>query len=62
MEKDLNCNITYHDVEIFDSRRSQAVVQGLVDNFTLSSMDLIIGPAASSNVKIVAEQVTAPDG
>lgn len=45
------------DVEVFDSRRSQSVVQGLVDNFTLSSMDLIIGPAASSNVRIVAEQV-----
>ncbi|MFK7946913.1 MAG: ABC transporter substrate-binding protein [Saprospiraceae bacterium] len=45
------------DVEVFDSRRSQGVVQGLVDNFTLNSMDLIIGPGASSNVRIVAEQV-----
>jgi ABC-type branched-subunit amino acid transport system substrate-binding protein len=45
------------DVEVFDTRRSQGVVQGLVDNYTLSSMDLIIGPAASSNVRIVAEQV-----
>lgn len=45
------------DVEIFDSRRSSAVVQGLVDNFTLSKMDLIIGPAASNNVRIVAEGV-----
>lgn len=45
------------DVEVFDSRRSEAVVQGLVDNFTLSSMDLIIGPASTENVEIVAEQV-----
>lgn len=45
------------DVEVFDTRRSEGVVQGLVDNYTLSSMDLIIGPAASSNIKIVAEQV-----
>lgn len=45
------------DVEVFDSRRSEAIVQGLVDNFTLSSMDLIIGPASTENVEIVAEQV-----
>jgi hypothetical protein len=45
------------DVEVFDSRRSEAIVQGLIDNFTLSSMDLIIGPASTENVEIVAEQI-----
>jgi len=45
------------DVEVFDSRRSEGIIQGLVDNFTLSSMDLIIGPASTENVEIVAEQV-----
>lgn len=45
------------DVEIFDSRRNDAIIQGLVDNYTLSKMDLIIGPASSKNVRIVAESV-----
>ncbi|MFT5833974.1 MAG: ABC-type branched-subunit amino acid transport system substrate-binding protein [Cognaticolwellia sp.] len=49
------------DVEVFDSRRSQGVVQGLVDNYSLSAMDLIIGPAASDNVRIVAEKVAKKD-
>ncbi len=46
------------DVEVFDSRRSTAVVQGLVDNYTLGKMDLIIGPAASENVQLVSEAVS----
>lgn len=45
------------DVSVFDSRRSEGVIQGLIDNYTLNSMDLIIGPASSSNVELVAEQV-----
>jgi hypothetical protein len=45
------------DIEIFDTRRSSAVVQALVDNYTLAGMDLIIGPVSSENVGIVANQV-----
>ncbi len=45
------------DVEVFDTRRSSAIVNGLVDNFTLASMDLIIGPVSSENVGIVANEV-----
>jgi ABC-type branched-subunit amino acid transport system substrate-binding protein len=45
------------DVEVYDTKRNTAIVQGLVDNFTLNKMDLIIGPATAENVTIVAEQV-----
>ena len=45
------------DVEVLDSRRSEGVVQGLIDNYTLNSMDLILGPTSTSNVQLVAEQV-----
>lgn len=42
------------DVSIFDTKRSTAVVQALVDNKTLETQDLIIGPASTDNLRIVA--------
>ena len=46
------------DVEVFDTRRSSAIIQGLVDNSTLLTMDLLLGPVNSNNIRTVSEEVT----
>ena len=45
------------NVNVYDSKRSTAVVQGLVDNASLSNTDLVIGPASSNNLRLVADNI-----
>jgi len=40
---------------VFDTERDSATVQGIIDNGDLRQMDLIIGPAYTHNLRLVAE-------
>ncbi len=47
------------NVSVYDTKRSPAVVQALIDNQSLSAKDLIIGPASTENLRIVANAMQA---